>query len=172
MLGGVSPPRGWNLRGSLFRDVVRGPEHPAWRGDAAAPNTKRKRARRLYPTLRRCACGETAIERHHRDGDPGNNARENVVDTCRRCHMIVDGRLEALRTRPRQPRPPKPCVNCRRLHKPLRNFRCHACDVYWRRYGIERPYREDGRAERRRRCWHHGQGDLLAGAQAALFDDG
>jgi hypothetical protein len=167
------PPRGWNLRsGSLFRDVVRGPAHPAWRGDAASADSKRKRARRLYPTLGRCdGCDRPAIDRHHRDGDPGNNARANVVHTCRRCHMTADGRLVAFRTRPRVPAPPKPCVTCRRLSKPLRNWRCHACDVYWRRYGVERPYRDDGRRERLGR-WHApGQLRLFdAGDQGGLFD--
>ena len=34
------------------------------------------------------------VERHHRDGDQHNNERANVALLCRRCHMVVDGRLE------------------------------------------------------------------------------
>jgi hypothetical protein len=45
-------------------------------------------------------CGEKpAVERHHDDGDPLNNGRSNVQLVCRRCHMVIDGRLEACRTR-------------------------------------------------------------------------
>ncbi len=43
--------------------------------------------------------------------------------------------------------PPKPCVNCNRPSKPLRHGRCHSCNEYVRRHGIERPYRDDGRRE-------------------------
>lgn len=38
-----------------------------------------------------------------------------------------------------QKKPPKPCVNCGVPSKPLWRGRCHACDIYFRRRGIERP---------------------------------
>ena len=49
---------------------------------------------------------------------------------CRRCHMTVDGRMRALVARMSQPReqlPPKPCSDCARPYKPLRNGRCNPC---------------------------------------------
>jgi hypothetical protein len=36
------------------------------------------------------------------------------------------------------PRPPRPCAVCGRPAKPLRRGRCHACDEYFRRRGVER----------------------------------
>jgi hypothetical protein len=35
------------------------------------------------------------------------------------------------------PRPPRPCVVCGRPAKPRRRGRCHACDEYFRRRGVE-----------------------------------
>jgi hypothetical protein len=36
-------------------------------------------------------------------------------------------------------KPPSPCVHCGQLSKPLRKGRCHACSMYFRRHGVERP---------------------------------
>jgi hypothetical protein len=60
------------------------------------PQTGRAHARRLLPVIGVCAECERApaTERHHWDGDAGNNDR-NVVPVCRRCHMRLDGRLDA-----------------------------------------------------------------------------
>ena len=33
--------------------------------------------------------------------------------------------------------PPKPCINCGRLAKPLDHGRCHACGVYLRNHGVD-----------------------------------
>lgn len=62
------------------------------------PDAGRKRAQRLFPALGICTeCGsKPAVERHHRDGDTENNAPDNVTPVCRRCHMILDGRLAQL----------------------------------------------------------------------------
>jgi ribosomal protein L40E len=43
-------------------------------------------------------CDSAAMDRHHIDGNPLNNARENVMFLCRRHHMLADGRLDTLRT--------------------------------------------------------------------------
>lgn len=43
---------------------------------------------------------------------------------------------------------PKPCSNCQRLQRGLRKGRCHACNEYLRRRGVERPYKADGRIEK------------------------
>lgn len=47
--------------------------------------------------------------------------------------------------------PAKPCSNCGRLFKPLRKGRCHTCDTYLRKRGVERPYDTDGRREKVKR---------------------
>lgn len=63
---------------------------------------------------------------------------------CRRCHMTVDGRMRALVARMSQPReqqPPKPCSECTRPYKPLRNGRCNPCYLRGRR----QKYEETGR---------------------------
>lgn len=59
----------------------------------------RARAERIYTVLGNCErCGLVpAFDRHHRDGDTHNNARENVLFLCRACHQIVDGRAEQLK---------------------------------------------------------------------------
>src|SRR5262249_14914340 len=43
---------------------------------------------------------------------------------------------------------PKLCSNCGQLAKPLRKGRCHNCNEYWRRFGVERPYKINGFIER------------------------
>lgn len=87
------------------------------------------------------------MERHHADGDPFNNARENIMTVCRRCHMTIDGRLEQfLLGNPAVERPAKPCSECGKFstNKYLRRGLCHACNerkrrraCHDRRHGIE-----------------------------------
>lgn len=133
--------RGWNLHGRDNADL-RGPKHPEWKGDAANPKTKRNRAVRLYE-LRACdRCGKPGTDRHHRDGDTGNNTPENIAILCRHCHMEIDGRLASLAAHSaarHHPLPAKACLHCGRLAKPLRRGRCGACSEYLRRRGQERP---------------------------------
>jgi hypothetical protein len=122
---------------------LRGPAHPAWKGDAARPEAKRTRARRLY-RLGACErCGAAATDRHHEDGDTGNNTPENVRLLCRRCHMAVDGRLEQFRENGAQAavrsrKAPQPCVLCGQLAKKRWKGRCHACEEFRRRNGFDR----------------------------------
>jgi hypothetical protein len=92
--------------------------NPMWKGDAAAPESQRARARRRYKLGRCQHCGGPARDRHHVDGNPGNNEPSNGAELCRRCHMLVDGRLLrllgrnwALRGQPR----PAPKVRIRRI---------------------------------------------------------
>lgn len=133
-----------------YRDVdgrgigcARGKSHYAWKGDAAGKEAKHRRAVRLYPLDKCNRCGKPAIDRHHKDGDPGNNRPENVEPLCRRCHMKADGRLYILYaySAARELVPPKPCRHCGRLRKPLRRGLCSACSEYLRRHGIPRPLR-------------------------------
>jgi len=73
--------------------TVSGKAHPFWKGDAASTTTKRERAQKLYLLAACEICGAKAVDRHHIDGDTGNNTPENIARLCRRCHMTVDGRL-------------------------------------------------------------------------------
>jgi len=78
------------------RIVRHGEQHPGWKGDSATcPAAGHRRARVLYPDLGPCErCKlKPAVERHHVDGNTLNNAPNNIQKLCRRCHMIVDGRL-------------------------------------------------------------------------------
>ncbi len=79
--------------------VRHGPDHPQWKGDAAREGTKRARARRAYPLGKCERCERTAVDRHHIDGNTGNNAPENIARLCRRCHYAADGRIDAMRVR-------------------------------------------------------------------------
>lgn len=106
-----------------------------------------KRCRELYPVLGACehdGCTAPAVDRHHIDGDPFNNARSNVAFLCRRHHMAVDGRGAILGTFKVPVRLGKPCSNCQRSAKPLRRGRCGACNEYLRRTGEERPVDASG----------------------------
>lgn len=116
-----------------------GAENPAWKGDAAEySETKRCRAQRRY-ILGKCdSCGKPAFDRHHRDGNTGNNEPFNIGVLCRRCHMLEDGRLQRFIEMARAPKlhlmtPPKPCATCGKPSKPLRRGDCHACNERKRR---------------------------------------
>lgn len=121
-----------------------GDSHYAWKGDAARPESKRCRARKIYPRLGRCeGCGAPATDRHHRSGDTGDNRPENIAFVCRRCHMTEDGRLERLTALQRElaarPRILGSCVVCGRVGK-RSHGRCHRCDMFRRTHdGRERP---------------------------------
>lgn len=134
-----------------------GPKNPSWKGDSAQDNAKRERARRLYRLAACEVCGAKATDRHHRDTNTGNNHPSNIQKLCRRCHMLIDGRLESFVTSASAPKlvsPPKPCINCERPSKPLRRGRCGTCDRYLARYGKERPYKVDGRVEKTKNTDH------------------
>lgn len=144
-------PRGWNLKGP-GKSVLRGKDNPGWRGDAASDETKRQRCRRRYAIGLCDSCGLPASDRHHKDGNTGNNDPGNIAILCRTCHMQADGRLEGFLSHCKGLHPttaePKSCLNCGRPSKPLRRGRCHSCNEYLRRNGVERPYSEDGRKEK------------------------
>lgn len=135
--------RGWNLRGTT-KIVFRGTAHPFWKGDAARSETKRRRAQMAYALSECERCGKPATDRHHKDDDTGNNARENIQLLCRRCHMEVDGRLSVFAelgkaNAKKMTKPPQQCSHCKRLKKPLRKGLCGACNEYRRRNGRDRP---------------------------------
>ena len=93
-----------------------GERHGHWKGAAALEGSKRVRAQRAYDLAGvTCeysgGCSKRAAERHHGDGDPGNNDRSNVAFLCRRHHMLIDGRLAAGRRGTREHQPVR--SNCR-----------------------------------------------------------
>lgn len=126
-----------------------GPAHYAWKGDAARTTTKRERAQKMYPLSDCERCGAKATDRHHIDGDTGNNVRENIAILCRRCHMQVDGRLAAFVARERPIKPRGSCVNCGRVGLRTQG-RCHRCHQYWWVHGTDRPAVESIAKERAR----------------------
>jgi|KBSMisStandDraft_5_1062788.scaffolds.fasta_scaffold129154_3 predicted amidophosphoribosyltransferase len=84
-----------------------GSANPNWENfRSISPDAGRQRARKRIKELGPCErCGRPAHDRHHVDDDQLNNAPDNIRVLCRRCHMIEDGRLEALRERNRQALP-------------------------------------------------------------------
>jgi len=71
-----------------------GSDHPNWCGnDVKDIRAARDRAHRRFPKEPCSICGNPQSEIHHRDGNVNNNSRENVQFVCRRCHMILDGRI-------------------------------------------------------------------------------
>jgi 5-methylcytosine-specific restriction endonuclease McrA len=96
--------RDWlgHVKGQPIR-FIRG--HHGRRPDADPLRRGWAEARRLYP-IEGQVCDECAdapaLDHHHRDGDPTNNARENVRLLCRRCHMVEDGRIEMSRLPPNE----------------------------------------------------------------------
>ena len=55
------------------------------------------RAKRRFQLGACEVCGKPARDRHHRDDNPLNNGKANVMILCRRCHMQIDGRLAEIR---------------------------------------------------------------------------
>lgn len=122
----------------------RGEAHYAWKGDAALPITKRQRAQKMYALGSCDDCGKPATDRHHKDGDTGNNVASNIGLLCRRCHMIEDGRLERLKATARlngekRRLPPRPCSHCAKPARVFWHGVCGACNEYQRRNGVPRP---------------------------------
>jgi hypothetical protein len=98
-----------------------------------------------------CAhCGAQPVEWHREEHVAKPNARISSLRTqgaslqriraemdlctplCRPCHMIEDGRLDALRAAAPYQKgqtyvPPEPCIDCGRPFKPLRRGRCWSC---------------------------------------------
>ena len=135
---------------------TRGENHYAWKGDEANSVTKRQRAdnaREWGPCQK---CGRRGTDRHHKDGDPGNNVPGNLEVLCRRCHMSEDGRLDRFKEAGARhlanlrERVLPSCVNC---GDPVRNGghgRCHTCHFYRWRTGADRTAEMVARAKERR----------------------
>lgn len=58
-----------------------------WKGDAVGADGGRTRARKMYKADVCERCDSThRLQRHHRDGNPTNNAQGNVIVLCEPCH--------------------------------------------------------------------------------------
>lgn len=91
--------------------------------DAKAAAAGRKRAQR---TITATACEDcpstTDLTRHHRDGDPTNNAPENVAILCRSCHTKRHW-AEGYRAR----KAPKTCTVCGKTFTKYSHSRVKTC---------------------------------------------
>ena len=126
---------------ACHRKWNRGKNHVLWKGDAALDHSKRNRAQQKF-TLGECvSCGNAATDRHHKDGDPGNNDSSNIQILCRRCHMNVDGRLDKLKKLIRRGNPRKytHCIVCGKEYYPTRKGKCGSCYMYFKAHGHEKP---------------------------------
>jgi hypothetical protein len=128
------------------RTVQWGPSNPAWKSNTEGMRVTigHDRARRRYPQIGTCEVCKVvpATERHHIDTNTFNNLRSNIVFCCHRCHMVIDGRLEAatvrLKSLPKRVRANNPCKACGERIA-IDRGRCHRCSVYFQRNGTERP---------------------------------
>jgi len=114
---------------------------PLWVGDnVKTVDLGRQRARKIYKANGICAecLNAPAVDIHHKDSNPLNNSPDNITFLCRRCHMDADGRLEVLRKFSPTVKPPKNCILCNKLEKNLRKGRCHSCNEYFRRHGVDK----------------------------------
>jgi hypothetical protein len=74
--------------------IRRGEGNPNWKEVPARKQAGNLRAWKWHE-LQPCeVCASEKSERHHRDGNPLNNSRENIMFLCRKHHMIEDGRME------------------------------------------------------------------------------
>lgn len=80
-----------------IRESKLGERNPRWKGDDITEKSGRQRAARKYDIAQCEHCGDKAIDRHYKDRNTKNNAPDNIQRLCRRCHMIVDGRMEIWR---------------------------------------------------------------------------
>ncbi len=129
----------------IARKTLSGPLHPLWKGDDAGWSAKHRRAQRLFRVLGNCQrCGRKAADRHHIDGNPGNNTKSNIMLLCVRCHQVIDGRherfMEIAKSSDLKRKPPRECVNCHTVAKHYANGLCEPCWKYLRRHGSSRPY--------------------------------
>jgi len=69
-------------------------KNPNWKGDNVCYQNGTHRARKIY-NLGPCEiCISPANERHHKDGNSLNNDPSNIMILCKKCHMVLDGRIE------------------------------------------------------------------------------
>jgi len=77
----------------VAKRTKRGQEHPAWKGDAVTIKGGRSRAKRKFALDVCQKCGAPATDRHHKDGNPRNNAESNIEILCEPCHIRAHGKV-------------------------------------------------------------------------------
>ncbi|CAN2041375.1 thymidylate synthase (FAD) [Candidatus Magnetomoraceae bacterium gMMP-15] len=64
-----------------------GKNNHRWKGDDIGVSGGRLRARKWYKAAKCWGCGEVEkLERHHMDGNPTNNKKDNIMILCQKCH--------------------------------------------------------------------------------------
>lgn len=88
-------------------------------------NTGRRQAQRMYEASQCARCGGTAtLQRHHQDGNPLNNAPDNILILCQKCHTEEDMRTGRWG---RGPVPQATCQICDKTFQPKRRRRSKLC---------------------------------------------
>jgi len=92
----------WHTSATLCKNcygmTLKGEGNPSWgKLTGSARGTGHDRALRRFELgiCEECHAAP-AVDRHHLDDNTLNNEPENVKRLCRRCHMILDGRLAKL----------------------------------------------------------------------------
>lgn len=113
-----------------------------WKADGVTKAQSHLRARSVCTDTVCSRCGSDALDVHHVDGDPYNNAPSNLAPLCRSCHMLIDGRAAALAAGNRERGLLRAsATHCRRGHEfspentyvaPSGARRCRSCHQEWR----------------------------------------
>lgn len=118
-----------------------GEGHPLWKGDRIETKVGgRTRCQKMFKITPCERCGKPGRDRHHKDGNTKNNVPSNVQILCRRCHMIIDGRLgrfvaAGAPTRTARATTMKTCVACKCDTLKTTHNRCKTCYDHLWRYG-------------------------------------
>jgi hypothetical protein len=114
-----------------------------WKGEKAS---KRAKVIRIEKKKKKCICerchSKNAVDFVNTNGDYNDNNLDNWKPLCRRCRMELDGTLDNFISncsrRIRKIKTAEKCRICNDFYKPLRVGRCHKCNEFFRRNGIER----------------------------------
>ncbi len=141
-----------NKRSSHLWAQKLGPDNPQWKGDEATPGTGNKRCRQTFSLGQCVLCDNSAVDRHHIDGNSLNNEPSNVMILCRHHHMKIDGRLKQLPQYPRPSPDPVTCINCGGPAIPPRKGLCPPCSQYLWLHDVHRPVKYISDTEVERKC--------------------
>ena len=114
-----------------------------WKSDGNVSKAQSHLRARKICTDRVCAeCGLEALDVHHIDGNPFNNDPSNLAPLCRKCHLIVHGRIhDFVQGNKERGRMRAEATHCRMGHEfspentyvsPRGARRCKTCHASWR----------------------------------------